>query len=232
MSRKFTEIGKVKRTSEKGVFYNPQTGQVFEKVGKGQYNMVIEDIDRKLHRESMSQIRNNIKKYPGIGYEMMLASEKALWDDFRKSVREFNKGNIVNPQTIQKRYQQWRLLNKANKDFFSKYKKAVRVADRNERYKVMTTRMWGISGVYNGRLYDSFVNAIASKIGESFEVTEGLLFPVMMNENSYYEDVQKWKNNNDNERNIENFLEEKVKNGEIDEDTKEEIINSIDLYFG
>lgn len=201
----------LKKTSNKNEYYDPLSRQTFIQDAKGNLKMTISDIDRAEHKATMERLRYYEKKY---NYSVKEARrlESKRWKEYTNAVKKWNKGEYTRASTVGKRYQNYHENMLKNVKYYSANNKQLS-ADITEKKKVMVMRMQGIHGVYNGQLYDQYIQAIAQRLNMSTSEVEKLLFPKGVEEQSKYEDINKcFERAYDN---IDDIIQDKVKSGEL-----------------
>lgn len=210
-SRKTTKG--LKKTRGKNEYYDPQSRQTFTKDSKGNLKMIVTREDRLNHKAAMERLRYYEKKY---NYSMKEARriEAKRWKEYTDSVKKWNKGEYTRASTVGRRYSAFTDNWRKNMRYYSAHNIQLS-SDITEKKKVMVMRMQGKHGVYNGQLYDQYIDTLASKLNMSASEIEKILFPKGLEEQSKYEDIQKVFNKAYD--NIDDIIRDKVEAEEITE---------------
>lgn len=203
----------LKKTKGKNEYYDAQSRQTFIKDKKGNLKMIVSDVDKLQHKATMERIRYYEKKY---NYPMEEAKriEAKRWKEYTDAVKKWNKGEFSRASTVARRYKALNENMKKSLKYYSSQNKQL-AGDIDEKKKVMVMRMQGKHGVYNGQLYDMYIETLANKLGMESSEVEKILFPKGLEESSKYEDIQQAFNKAYD--NIDDIIREKVEDKEISE---------------
>lgn len=211
-SRKSTKG--LKRTSERGVYYDVESGTTFKKDKNGNLKMQIDDYERKTHRATMERLRYYEKKY-NISLKREKEIEKRNWKEYVDSVKKWNKGEINRANTVSRRLDNLNSRQRATNRYYSSSNVKLK-SDITEKKKVMVMRMSGKHGVYNGKAYDDYIQGLSYRLKVSKEEVEKHLFPNGIEESSKYKDIVDNLNNGMNT--IDDLIDRQLENGIISED--------------
>lgn len=203
-----------------GIYLDPISKQEFKKDKNGNLKMIIPELDKKLHHETINQIKNVEKKY-NVDLSKKIELETRYWNEYKKAVRDWNKGVITRANTVGLRYKDMREQQKAYKTYYNKSNKNLD-SDMREIKKIMTMRIKEIDGVYNGLAFDQYIRGVAHRLDMDPQVVQELLYPNGLEEQSKYEDI-KAAIDKANET-FESLINKKVELGELS-DNEAIIIN-------
>lgn len=188
------------------------TGNEFYKDKKGNIKMKVDIIEQQLHKQTMERLRYYEKK-TGISTKQARQRESKRWEQYTKSVRDWNSGKVNRSSTVARRRKQLK-GNRSVLNYYSRFNAKLQ-SDMEEKRKVIFSRARGVHNVHNGIDYDNYISAIAQRLGVDVGTVENLLFPKGLEEYSKYEDMKFVIDNTLN--NIDDLITQKVSNGEIDE---------------
>lgn len=215
MARSLKDIGAYKRTSKKGVIYQPGTRTEYKKVAPGKWEMVPDTEVLKWFKQAEQRItsRRNKGAYKGVKFKQELNYLRNARRDYLQAVDDFNAGKISRPITVARREK--RLTDKAleYQRVFSRENKEELVKTTRIKNKIMYSRMLGRDNVYNDKLYDQAISDTMQTLGVDRETATELLFPSGFEERSEYKDFLENKENN--KATIFDKLNERVATGEI-----------------
>lgn len=205
------------RTSTRGLkktgqneWFDPQSRALFEKKG-GQLKMKVDPWDMAQHKRSMERFRYYEKKF-GIDLSNEKQAENDRWNYYNKMVDDFNRGNIVQPTTVQRRQKSWEKSAFRRERMYSKSN--VKLSSQiEEMKKIMLLRIMGKHEIYNGRAYDAMIEGIAKALGKDVKEVEDRIFPKMQQEKSTYDNIDAYVDTA--EIALSEWIEELIDNKEI-----------------
>lgn len=203
----------LKKTSEKGVYYDVASRTTFKRDNKGNLKMQVDEFERKAHKATLERLRYYEKKY-NILLKREKDIEKRNWKEYVDSVKKWNKGEINRANTVGKKLETLTTRRNVTNRYYSSENIKLS-SDITEKRKVMVMRMSGKHGVYNGKAYDSYIQTLADRLKVTPEIIEKHLFPNGLEESSKYDDIVNTLNVGMNT--IDDLIDEQVKKGLISE---------------
>ena len=197
-------------------WFDKQSGNMFYKDSKGNLKMKIDIYERQLHKQTMERLRYYEKK-TGISTKQARQRESKRWTEYTKSVKQWNNGTINRASTVTRRRKQLEQNNRSVLGYYSKFNTRLQ-SDMDEKRKVIFSRARGVHNIHNGKEYDNFIQAIATRLNVTVTEIEKILFPKGLEEYSKYVDMKTVIDNT--LANIDDLIEKKLKSGEIDETDK------------
>lgn len=223
--RKNLNVKRLKKTTS-GTYYDPQSRQEFSKTKKG-YNMVIGKYEKSQHQQNVKRLRNLNKKYGG-AFNYELNEEQRRWNEYKESIKQFNKGEISRPSTVKRRFQDWNKASIEQSVTYSKGSKKIATIVEDKK-KVEIMRKTGKHGIYNGKAYDDYIKTVADKLDLSFEETEELIFPYRDEVGELDSDQIKRYMNQTKTKTIDDVISEKRERKDISEAEEIELQNLVML---
>lgn len=210
-SRKSLNIKSLKKTT-RGTYYDAKSRQEFSKTKKG-YNMVVGKYESNEHRKNVRRLEKLNKKYGG-AFSKELKQENENWNEYKKSIKEFNKGNISRATTVKRRYTEWNTSSLRQEKTYTNEKRISSIV--SDKKKVTLMRMSGKHGIYNGKAYDDYISMMADEFGMETDEIEPLLFPTANDDEIKYEEYKSTFSSNKT-KTIFDVIDEKEKSGEFNE---------------
>lgn len=220
-TRKSLKVKNLKKINNNR-YKDTKTGIEFTKRKRNSYNMVVNKQAQKQHQNTVKKLKRLNKKYNG-AFNKELREENENWNDYKKAINQFNKGQKTRVNTVKKELDYFTRSNKKqNKVLSNKKSISSIVSDKN---KVQIMRMSGKHGIYNGKAYDDYVTKMADELEMTKEDTEQLLFPIKDDNEIKYEDIQNFLNGKNKMKTVFDVIDEKQKNNDISEEKAIELQN-------
>lgn len=220
-TRKSLKVKNLKKINNNR-YKDTKTGIEFTKRKRNSYNMVVNKQAQRQHQNTVKKLKRLNKKYNG-AFNKELREENENWNDYKKAINQFNKGQKTRVNTVKKELDYFTRSNKKqNKVLSNKKSISSIVSDKN---KVQIMRMSGKHGIYNGKAYDDYVTKMADELEMTKEDTEQLLFPIKDDNEIKYEDIQNFLNGKNKMKTVFDVIDEKQKNNDISEEKAIELQN-------
>lgn len=218
------------RNSTKGLkkigdnlWYDKTSDSTFRKKKNGQLEMIVDDFERKMHKQTMERIRYYEKKY-NTSMKQERERESKRWKAYTDSVKQWNNGEISRANTVGRKRKIMYEYQKDIRHYYSSENTQLS-SDMTEKKKVFAMRVQGNKGVYNGGLYDIKIQIFAKRLGMSKEEVEKIMFPKGLEEKSKYDDMKRAIDKGFDT--IEDIIQQKYENNEINKSDKIHLMNML-----
>ena len=223
-SRKSLNVQNLRKSGD--VYKDTKTGMEFSKTSKG-YNMVVNKQAQKQHRANVNRLNRLNKKYGG-AFSSELKKENENWNDYKKAITQFNKGEKARPSTVKKELDYFTKSSKEQAKVFSNEKQVASIV--SDKRKVTLMRMSGKHGIYNGKAYDDYLKTMAKDLDMSIKEVEGYIFPTDNDDNIKYEEFRSYFSSSKKDT-IFDVINKKEETGELSEAKAIEIRNNAMVGF-
>ena len=220
-SRKSLNVKNLKKSNDR--YKDTKTGLEFTKKGNN-YQMVVNKQAQKQHQANLKRLQALNKKHGG-AFNKEIRQEKENWNDYKKAINQFNKGETKRPTTVKKELNYFTEHSQKQAKILSNEKSISSIV--SDKKKVQIMRMTGKHGIYNGKAYDDYVKGFADEMNISKEDAEQYLFPTNDNNEIKYEDIQNFLNGNNKMKTGLDLIKEQEQTGEISEEKAIRMTNYI-----
>lgn len=168
-------------------WFDRRSGQLFYKQ-KGRLMIKIDEQERKAHRQLMSKLRYEGKKW-GLSTKSERETEAKLWKEYTNAVRQFNKGEIKRASTVSRRR---RAIESKQSDQYRYWHQPPEKLQKmqQDKRKVMLMRISGKHNVKNAEYYNELIRLISQYSKLDFDIVESLLFPKAIEEETKYQKIK------------------------------------------
>lgn len=168
-------------------WFDRRSGQLFYKQ-KGRLMIKIDEQERKAHRQLMSKLRYEGKKW-GLSTKSERETEAKLWKEYTNAVRQFNKGEIKRASTVSRRR---RAIERKQSDQYRYWHQPTEKLQKmqQDKRKVMLMRISGKHNVKNAEYYNELIRLISQYSKLDFDIVESLLFPKAIEEETKYQKIK------------------------------------------
>lgn len=218
-SRKNLNVKTLRKSNDR--YKDTQTGLEFTKKGNN-YNMVINKQAQKEHQANVKRLKSLSKKH-GSYFNKELRQEMENWENYKKSINDFNTGKTSRPTTVKRRLNEFTNESKNRKKLFDKPSRIAAFVEDKKKVEIM--RKTGKHGIYNGKAYDDFLDMVASRFKtKSKQEIEDVLFP--FKDDTTIPDSDQIRNIIDSGlKTIEDLIEDESKSGNLSEAEEIELRN-------
>ena len=218
-SRKNLNVQNLRKSGD--VYKDTKTGMEFKKTTKG-YNMVVNKQAQREHQANVRRLKKLNDKYGG-AFSSELKKENENWNDYKKAITQFNKGEKARPGTVKKELDYFQKSSKEQAKIYSDEKRVSSIV--SDKRKVTLMRMSGKHGVYNGKAYDDYLKVMAKDLGMSVEEVEPLIFPTENDNEIKYEEYQSFFKSS-KKKNVFDIIDEQEASGTLSEAKAIEVRNN------
>lgn len=168
-------------------WFDRRSGQLFYKQ-KGRLMIKIDEQERKAHRQLMSKLRYEGKKW-GLSTKSERETEAKLWKEYTNAVRQFNKGEIKRASTVSRRR---RAIESKQSDQYRYWHQPPEKLQKmqQDKRKVMLMRISGKHNVKNAEYYNELIRLISQYSKLDLDIVESLLFPKAIEEETKYQKIK------------------------------------------